>query len=391
MFSPTSRGARRAAALPGARRAISSSSLFSPIREFFRYENWLRGSALQERADVLRLYLLLAARETWPDVKLESHDAVRAEAPTLDAQRERVSERALAQTLRLLEGWRRVQPPAPPFSPEEPPPPPTAEELAEAAALRAARQREAFGFELAVGESAAGEGAGRGVFLRGGVAPGSVLALYPGVAMTPYDLLTMPGGTARFKDNEYLMARFDGAVIDASADGLAKLPHEGADCPLAVGHLFNHPPADVAPSVVPCAVDFDADVPHDLVPLLPNVHYLPASEQQLLASNQQQLLLGEGATRTDGITQQSLLLGDGAKRTWSDAATELVQASLADMSDEPRVGDGEAVRLRGLAFVATRELQDEELFLNYRLNPANPRPDWYTPVDLEEDKRRWNT
>ena len=145
------------------------------------------------------------------------------------------------------------------------------------------------------------------------------------------------------------MARFDGAVIDASADGLAKLPHEGADCPLAVGHLFNHPPADVAPSVVPCAVDFDADVPHDLVPLLPNVHYLPASEQQLLASNQQQLLLGEGATRTDGITQQSLLLGDGAKRTWSDAATELVQASLADMSDEPRVGDGEAVRLRGLA------------------------------------------
>ena len=49
------------------------------------------------------------------------------------------------------------------------------------------------------------------------------------------------------------------------------------------------------------------------------------------------------------------------------------------------------VRLRGLAFVATRELQDEELFLNYRLNPANPRPDWYTPVDLEEDKRRWNT
>ena len=391
MFAPTSRGARRAAALPGARRAISSSSLFSPIREFFRYENWLRGSALQERADVLRLYLLLAAHETWPDVKIESRDAVRAEAPTLDAQRERVSERALAQTLRLLEGWRRVQPPAPPFSPEEPPPPPTAEELAEAAALRAARQREAFGFELAVGESAAGEGAGRGVFLRGGVAPGSVLALYPGVAMTPYDLLTMPGGTARFKDNEYLMARFDGAVIDASADGLAKLPHEGADCPLAVGHLFNHPPADVAPSVVPCAVDFDADVPHDLVPLLPNVHYLPASEQQLLASSQQQLLLGEGATRTDGITQQSLLLGDGAKRTWSDAATELVQASLADMSDEPRVGDGEAVRLRGLAFVATRELQDEELFLNYRLNPANPRPDWYTPVDLEEDKRRWNT
>ena len=143
--------------------------------------------------------------------------------------------------------------------------------------------------------------------------------------------------------------------------------------------------------MVPCAVDFDADVPHDLVPLLPNVHYLPASEQQLLASNQQQLLLGEGATRTYGITQQSLLLGDGAKRTWSDAATELVQASLADMSDEPRVGDGEAeIQLRGLDLSRRASFRTRS-YSSTIASRGEPGPDWYTPVDLEEDKRRWNT
>jgi hypothetical protein len=29
-----------------------------------------------------------------------------------------------------------------------------------------------------------------------------------------------------------------------------------------------------------------------------------------------------------------------------------------------------------------------ELFLNYRYNPALPRPAWYVPVD-EADRRRW--
>lgn len=30
-----------------------------------------------------------------------------------------------------------------------------------------------------------------------------------------------------------------------------------------------------------------------------------------------------------------------------------------------------------------------QLFLNYRLSPHVPRPDWYTPVDAEEERRRW--
>jgi hypothetical protein len=35
------------------------------------------------------------------------------------------------------------------------------------------------------------------------------------------------------------------------------------------------------------------------------------------------------------------------------------------------------------------QVKDEELFLNYRLNPANGYPPWYVPVDPEGDLRRW--
>ena len=45
--------------------------------------------------------------------------------------------------------------------------------------------------------------------------------------------------------------------------------------------------------------------------------------------------------------------------------------------------------IKGLAFVALRQIQDEEVFLNYRLNPQVQKPAWYAPVDVEEDKRRW--
>ncbi len=46
-------------------------------------------------------------------------------------------------------------------------------------------------------------------------------------------------------------------------------------------------------------------------------------------------------------------------------------------------------QIKGLVFVATRQIQGEEVLLNYRLNPQVQKPSWYAPVDEEEDKRRW--
>ncbi|PPD93490.1 hypothetical protein GOBAR_DD09586 [Gossypium barbadense] len=46
--------------------------------------------------------------------------------------------------------------------------------------------------------------------------------------------------------------------------------------------------------------------------------------------------------------------------------------------------------LKTLVLVATTALCDEEVLLNYRLSNSKRRPSWYTPVDEEEDQRRWS-
>ena len=42
-----------------------------------------------------------------------------------------------------------------------------------------------------------------------------------------------------------------------------------------------------------------------------------------------------------------------------------------------------------LLLIASRDIKDEELLLNYRLSPGAAFPDWYEPVDPVEAKRRW--
>ena len=42
-----------------------------------------------------------------------------------------------------------------------------------------------------------------------------------------------------------------------------------------------------------------------------------------------------------------------------------------------------------LLLIASRDIKDEELLLNYRLSPGASTPDWYVPVDPLEAKRRW--
>jgi hypothetical protein len=47
--------------------------------------------------------------------------------------------------------------------------------------------------------------------------------------------------------------------------------------------------------------------------------------------------------------------------------------------------------MRTIVLVALEDIDtDQELFLNYRLNPALQRPSWYSAVDLKEDLRRWS-
>ena len=91
-------------------------------------------------------------------------------------------------------------------------------------------------------------------------------------------------------------------------------------------------------------------------------------------------------TTTTTKGESGHLLGSGASSARADMLGNWVRDSLRDISDEQ---PDDPAPLRALAFVTTREVADEELFLNYRLNPKNSYPPWYTPVDLAEDRRRW--
>lgn len=326
---------------------------------------------------MLRLFLLTGAHDEFTRTGRVSSEPPSIDLlPSLTVQREEVEERVRQQTVRLLGSWDAERPSPLPL--ESPAAPPTDAQRAEAAAEHkvevAAAQRRAFGFELHVAPSAAGPRAGNGIFLRGSAPPGAVIALYPGVTYDPADVLLLPGGTRHFDGNEYLMARFDKSIVDASKQALALLPPEARACPLAVAHNANHPPADAAPNVAPAPVSFDRSVPEALLPLLPNVSYQRSSHSQrtlLLESS-----LGDGTSDRENAPVRRRDLGD------------LFRASLAEAM---RTGesDDEPV-LKGLVFVATRRIEDEELFLNYRLNPRNGYPSWYKPYDPEEDARRWS-
>jgi len=59
----------------------------------------------------------------------------------------------------------------------------------------------------------------------------------------------------------------------------------------------------------------------------------------------------------------------------------------------PSILDGTyspSVAMHSVLLLSTRPLQDEELFIDYRLTPGFERPLWYEPVDPEEDERRWS-
>lgn len=53
-------------------------------------------------------------------------------------------------------------------------------------------------------------------------------------------------------------------------------------------------------------------------------------------------------------------------------------------------GGSDVPVLRTLVLVATRALCNEELLLNYGLSNSKRRPEWYTAVDEEEDRGRWD-
>jgi len=217
---------------------------------------------------------------------------------------------------------------------------------AAAAAVTAAATEDALlgalGFAPQCRASSASADAGDGVFVRGAAAAGSVVALYPGDVYAPEQLDDKTVEQLFAGGNDFVIGRYDRTFIDGASVGAAPNP-------LGVGHLINHPPPGTEPNVVQFAFDFssdDAKAGRGAPPPLP--------------AHLRYLIPNQFATSTNSIKH---LLVERARRP--------------------------AVLVPSLVLVTTRAVQDEELFLNYRLNPKLPAPEWYTSVDPEEDRRRW--
>lgn len=234
--------------------------------------------------------------------------------------------------------------------------------------------------------------AGKGLFLNGEADVGTVVAFYPGVVYSPAYYQYIPGYPRVDARNSYLITRYDGTIINAQpwgaggesrelwngsgvsesrpkvevtgkgSDRMWKLlskPLDGSKIgmkvetlerrnPLAFAHYANHPAKDMAPNVMVSPYDFPL-TEKNMRLYIPNISFGNGEEVNMKR------------------------FGSFWFKSWK---------SGSHVSDVPI--------LKTLVLVATRHLCDEELLLNYRLSNSKRRPSWYTPVDEEEDRRRWS-
>ncbi|KAL5714586.1 hypothetical protein ACHQM5_016526 [Ranunculus cassubicifolius] len=233
--------------------------------------------------------------------------------------------------------------------------------------------------------------AGQGLFLNGEANVGSVIAFYPGVTYSPAYYRYIPGYPKVDSNNPYLITRYDGIVINAHPWGIGGETRElwdglsaptvapnmsvnndkGSDKvwkmlskpleadrrktggeilerrnPLALGHFANHPGKEMEPNVMVCPYDF------------------PLNEIEMRAY------------------VPNILFGNEEPAKMKRLGNFWFKSGSGEVVDVPV--------LKTLVLIATRALCDEEILLNYRLSNRKRRPEWYTPVDEEEDRRRWS-
>ncbi|XVF01778.1 hypothetical protein REPUB_Repub04eG0118600 [Reevesia pubescens] len=233
--------------------------------------------------------------------------------------------------------------------------------------------------------------AGQGLFLNGEANVGAVIAIYPGVIYSPAYYRYIPGYPKVDAQNTYLITRYDGTVINAQSWGYGgetrelwdgstmrdmkpntDVTEKGSDRfwkmlskplqnsqvgsggeilerrnPLALAHFANHPAKEMVPNVMVCPYDFPL-TEKDMRAYIPNISFGNPEEVNM---------------RRFG----SFWFRWGSRNSGSDVPV-----------------------LKTLVLVATTALCDEEVLLNYRLSNSKRRPSWYTPVDEEEDRRRWS-
>jgi len=217
------------------------------------------------------------------------------------------------------------------------------------------------GFQLRKIQHTTSPMGGEGVFVEGCVQPGQIIGFYPGLVFQSHDDWLLSYGTDQVEDfyDLNLMRRHDGFVIDgatnigswrATVEGQHCLQHpeleHSQDCgtlpnPYALMNHVPHPPKNKDVNCVSLPFDVEKNILHpDLFPYIPN-QYFPEKEK------------------------------------------------LQKVQIDPRLGTHDPnIMMKMLCFVAKRRIENEELFVDYRMDPDAPCPDWYWVVDEKTLRRR---
>jgi len=219
------------------------------------------------------------------------------------------------------------------------------------------------GFSLRKIQHTTGPQGGEGVFVEGCIQAGQLVGFYPGLVFQDHESWLLSYGTDEVEDyyDTNLMRRHDGYVIDgatnigawgATVEGQYCLSHpdlaNSQDCgtlPNAYAQMqyVPHPPKNKEPNVFQLPFDIEKNILHDdLIPYVPN-QFFPEKEK------------------------------------------------LQKVQIDPRLGTWDPnIMMKCLVFVASRRIENEELFLDYRMDPDAPSPDWYYVIDEKALRVRHN-
>lgn len=181
--------------------------------------------------------------------------------------------------------------------------------------------------------------AGRGLYIDGSVMAGAIVAFQPGDIWPKEHILTdAPEVMEHFADDDeecQISLRFDDYVVDARQSPVVVLCRDGSLNPWALGNMANHPSPTMIPNCQSVMLNYTAKSKLEQL-----VRYIPNSYAKL--------------------------------PTW--------QSTFFDL---------EEVVMHGLCLVSRRDVHNQELLYDYRLQ-SDITPDWYNIVkyenQLEEDQ-----
>jgi len=219
------------------------------------------------------------------------------------------------------------------------------------------------GFHLRTMQNTKGPEGGTGVFLEGVVEPGTLICFYPGLVFRSWDDWVLNYGTDESHDyfDPMLVRRVDDAVIDGATNIQAwSITEEGRHAlghpycantqdfgtfpnPFALAQHVKHPPKSENPNVMGLPFNLEKNVLHDkLLPYVPN-QYFPHPEKV------QQVQFDHKYTKED--------------------KNQLMKMQV---------------------LIATRRIENEEIFMDFRYDPDAMCPDWYHVVDAKKLRLRLN-